>query len=285
MTYGSIEIIKKPDGTTESLTFSEAQMRYGDFLEKGYHELSERFEPCLVHFKAMNAIGKNGYELQKLLATKRCTPIDSFEEMNLTFGEAQIKFGFDLEKLPSYGKDVWKDILEKYNYLTGKKKDIDITTVDMKNANETTETSDTKITFPNIYVITCTRVQIPDYTCDDPDVCVNNPNMEFISTEIYEGKYYTSYREALKALNYSYELDLDLQRRRPNIFHVKRLDEYHYVYSEINKTFNGRDYYIYSMSQLSVEGTSPDIQHIFDDIEDTAFRVSGREYYKKELYE
>lgn len=285
MTYGNIEIIKKPDGTTESLTFSEAQMRYGDFLEKGYHELSERFEPCLVHFKAMNGIGKNGYELQKLLATKRCTPIDSFEKVNLTFGEAQEKYGFDLEFLPSYAKDVWKDILEKYNYLTGKKKDIDITTVDMKNENETTETSDTKITFPSIYVITCTRVQIPDYTYDDPDACVNNPNMEFISTEIYEGKYYTSSREALKALNYSYELDLDLQRRRPNFFHVKKLNEYNYVYSEVCKSFNGRDYYIYSISQLSKEGTALDIHHIFDDIKDTMFKVSGHTYSKKELYE
>lgn len=284
MTYGSIEIIKKPDGTTESLTFKEAQMKYGDLLEHGYPELKERFESCIIHFKAANAIGKNGYELRKLLSTKRCTPIDSFEKVYLTFGEAQEKYGFDLEFLPSYARDVWKDILEKYKYLTGEKEDIDITTVDMKNVNETTETSDTKITFPNIYVITCTRAQILGYTCNE-SVIIDNPDMEFISTEIYEGKYYTSSRDALKALNALYELDLDLQRRKPNFFHVKKLNEYNYVYSEVNKTFNGRDYYIYSISQLSKEGTALDTLHIFNDIEDTVFRISGNEYNKKELYE
>ena len=284
MTYGSIEIIKKPDGTTESLTFKEAQMKYGDFLEHGYPELKERFESCIIHFSAANAIGKNGYELRNLLATKRCTPIDSFEKVYLTFGEAQEKFGFNLENLPSYARDVWKDILEKYKYLTGEKEDIDITTVDMKNANETTETSDTKITFPNIYVITCTRVQILGYTCNERTI-IDNPDMEFISTEIYEGKYYTSSHDALKALNALYELDHDLQRRRPHFFHVKKLNEYNYVYSEVNKAFNGRDYYIYSISQLSKEGTALDTLHIFNDIEDTVFRISGSEYNKKELYE
>ena len=284
MTYGTIEIIKKPDGTTDALTFKEAQMRYGDFLEKGNRELVERFEPCLIHFKALNAIGKNGYELQKLLATKRCTPIDSFEKVNLTFGEVQEKYGFDLEFLPSYAKDVWKDILAKYNYLTGQKKNIDITTVDANNANETTETSDSKITFPNIYVITCTRVQIPGYTYNKSAI-VDNPNMEFISTEIYEGKYYTSPREALKALNALYELDLDLQKRRPDFFHVMKLNTHNYVYSEVNKEFNGRDYYIYSIFHLSKEGTALDTLHIFNDIEDTMFRISGHEYSKKELYE
>lgn len=284
MTYGSIEIIKKPDGTTESLTFKEAQMKYGDLLEHGYPELKERFESCLIHFKAANAIGKNGYELQKLLATKRCTPIDSFEELNLTFGEVQEKFGFNLEHLPSYSKDVWKDILEKYNDLTGQKKDIDITTVDRKNDNETTETNDNKITFPNIYVITCTRVQIPKYTIDGSAI-LNNPDMEFISTEIYEGKYYTSAIEAMKALNALYETDCNIQKRRPDFFHVAKLNERNYVYSEINKTFNGRNYYIYSISQLSREGTALDTTRIFDDIEDTMFKVSGHKYSKKELYE
>lgn len=285
MTYESIEIIKKPDGTTESLTFSEAQMRYGDFLEKGYHELSERFEPCLIHFKAANAIGKNGYELQKLLAIKRCTAIDDFEEKSLTFGEVQEKYGFDLEFLPSASKRAWKDVLEEYKYLTGQKKGMDITTVNMKNVNETTETSDTKITFPSIYVITCTRVQIPEYAIDDSNIRIANPHMEFISTEVYEGKYYTSSIEALKALNALYALDLDLQKCRPNFFHVSKLNTHNYVYSEVSKSLNGRDYYIYSISQLSKEGTALDIQHIFDDIEDTMFKVSGHKYSKKELYE
>lgn len=284
MTYGNIEIIKKPDGTTESLTFGEAQMKYGDLLEKGYHELRERFWPCLIHFKAANAIGKNGYELRRLLSIKRRTFIDDFEEKILTFCEVQEKYGFDLEFLPSASKGIWEDVLEKYNYLTGQKKYINITTVNTKNDNETTKASDTKITFPSIYVITCTRVQIPDYT-GNKSVIVDNPNMDFISTEIYEGKYYTSSHDALKALNALYELDLDLQRRKPYFFHVKKLNEYNYVYSEVNKAFNGRDYYIYSISQLSMEGTAPNIQHIFDDIEDTAFRVGSREYNKKELYE
>ena len=284
MTYGSIEIIKKLDGTTESLNFGEAQMKYGDFLEHGYHELKERFEPCLTHFKAANNIGKNGLELQQLLATKRRTPIDSFEEKVLTFGELQEKYGFDLELLPAYSKNIWNDILEKYNYLTGKKEDINISTVDMKNANETTEIENSKITSPNIFVITCTRVQIPGYTCNESTI-VNNPNMEFISTEIYEGKYYTSPIEALKALNALYELDRGLQRRRPDFFHVTKLNEHNYVYSELNKRFNGRDYYIYSISPLSKEGTALDTIHIFDDIEDTMFKVSGHKYSKKELYE
>ena len=109
--------------------------------------------------------------------------------------------------------------------------------------------------------------------------------MEFISTEIYEGKYYTSPREALKALNALYELDLDLQKRRPDFFHVMKLNTHNYVYSEVNKEFNGRDYYIYSISHLSKEGTALDTLHIFNDIEDTMFRISGHEYSKKELYE
>ncbi len=284
MTYGSIEIIKKPDGTTESLNFKEAQMKYGDFLEHGYHELKERFEPCLMHFKAANNIGKNGAELQQLLATKRTTPIDSFEEKILTFGEVQEKYGMDLECLPAYSKNIWNDILEKYNYLTGKTEDINITAVNAKNINEIPETENSKITFPNIYVITCTRVQIPQYTIDGSSV-LNNPDMEFISTEIYEGKYYTSLIEALKALNALYECDRDIQRRRPDFFHATKLNEHNYVYSEINKTFNGRNYYIYSISPLSKEGTALDTIHIFDDIEDTMFKVSGHKYNKKELYE
>lgn len=284
VTYGSIEIIKKPDGTTESLTFGEAQMKYGDFLEHGYHELKERFEPCLTHFKAANNIGKNGSELQQLLATKRRTPIDSFEEKVLTFGEVQEKYGFDLEFLPTQSKNIWSDILEKYNYLTGKSVDINITTADKKNTNETTEIENSKITFPTIYVITCTRVQIPKYTIDGSAI-LNNPDMEFISTEIYEGKYYASAIEAMKALNVLYETDCDIQKRRPDFFHATKLNEQNYVYSEINKTFNGRNYYIYSIAQLSREGTTLDITHIFDDIEDTMFKVNGHKYKKKELYE
>lgn len=283
MTYGSIEIIKKPDGTTESLNFGEAQMKYGDFLEHGYHELKERFEPCLTHFKAANNIGKNGAELQQLLATKRRTAIDSFEEKILTFGEAQEKYGFDLEFLPDDSKKQWNDILEKYNYLTGKTEDINISTADAKNINEIPETENSKITSPNIFVITCTRVQIPKYTIDGSAV-LNNPDMEFISTEIYEGKYYTSSIEAKKALNALYESDCNIQKRRPDFFHVTKLNTHNYVYSEINKTFNGRNYYIYSISQLSKEGTALDTIHIFDDIEDTMFKVSGHKYSKKELY-
>lgn len=279
MTYGTLEIFTYPDGTSETLNFPEAQKKYGDLLEHADMQVKERFASCLTHFKARNNIGRNGFELQKLLATIKTIRIytdhNEYTEGVITFCEAQERFGMDLELLTTEQRQKFAKELVKYHELTEpKKKELDLGDIVPINPPQT----------PNIYAITCTRVRILGIATTDGYKAVDAP-MEFISTEVYEGKYYTSPSSVLTELEKMYNADRDLEKRRPDFFHVKKLNTHNYVYSEVSKEFNGRDYYIYSISHLSKEGTALDTMHIFNDIEDTMFRVGGHEYSKKELYE
>ena len=126
MTYGTLEIFTYPDGTSETLNFPEAQKKYGDLLERADMQVKERFASCLTHFKARNNIGRNGFELQKLLATIKTIRIytdhNEYTEGVITFGEAQERFGMDLELLTTEQRQKFAKELVKYHELTEPKK-------------------------------------------------------------------------------------------------------------------------------------------------------------------
>lgn len=278
MTYGTLEIFTYPDGTSETLNFPEAQKKYGDLLERADMQVKERFASCLTHFKARNNIGRNGFELQKLLATIKTIRIytdhNEYTEGVITFGEAQERFGMDLELLTTEQRQKFAKELVKYHELTGpKKKELDLGDITPIKPPQT----------PNIYAITCTRVRIPEIATADGCKAVDAP-MEFISTEVYEGKYYTSLSSVLTELEKMYNADSDLEKRRPDFFHVKKLDMMTYVYSELSKGYTGRDYYIYAISPLAQTGTNPGIKFIFGDVASTDFRLEGSVYKKEALY-
>lgn len=278
MTYGTLEIFTYPDGTSETLNFPEAQKKYGDLLEHADMQVKERFASCLTHFKARNNIGRNGFELQKLLATIKTIRIytdhNEYTEGVITFGEAQERFGMDLELLTTEQRQKFAKELVKYHELTEpKKKELDLGDITPINPPQT----------PNIYAITCTRVRIPDISTADGYKAVDAP-MEFISTEVYDGKYYTSLSSVLTELEKMYNTDRDLEKRRPDFFHVKKLDTMTYVYSELSKGYTGRDHYIYAISPLAITGTNPGIKFIFGDAASTDFRLEGRVYKKEALY-
>ena len=278
MTYGTLEIFTYPDGTSETLNFPEAQKKYGDLLEHADMQVKERFASCLTHFKARNNIGRNGFELQKLLATIKTIRIytdhNEYTEGVITFGEAQERFGMDLELLTTEQRQKFAKELVKYHELTEpKKKELDLGDIVPINPPQN----------PNIYAITCTRVRIPEIATTDGHKAVDAP-MEFISTEVYEGKYYTSLSSVLTELEKMYNTDRDLENRRPDFFHVKKLDTMTYVYSELSKGYTGRDYYIYAISPLAITGTNPGIKFIFGDVASTDFRLDGSVYKKEALY-
>lgn len=278
MTYGTLEIFTYPDSTSETLNFPEAQKKYGDLLEHADMQVKERFASCLTHFKARNNIGRNGFELQKLLATIKTIRIytdhNEYTEGVITFGEAQERFGMDLELLTTEQRQKFAKELVKYHELTEpKKKELDFGDITPINPPQT----------PNIYAITCTRVRIPEIATTDGYKAVDAP-MEFISTEVYEGKYYTSLSSVLTELEKMYNADRDIEKRRPDFFHVKKLNTMTYVYSELSKGYTGRDYYIYAISPLAITGTNPGIKFIFSDVASTDFRLEGRVYKKEALY-
>lgn len=278
MTYGTLEIFTYPDGTSETLNFPEAQKKYGDLLEHADMQVKERFASCLTHFKARNNIGRNGFELQKLLATIKTIRIytdhNQYTEGVITFGEAQERFGMDLELLTTEQRQKFAKELVKYHELTEpKKKELDLGDITPIKPPQ----------MPNIYAITCTRVRIPELTTTDDCKAIDAP-MEFISTEVYEGKYYTSLSSVLTELEKMYNTDRDIERRRPDFFHVKRLDKMTYVYSELSKGYTSRDYYIYAISPLALTGTNPGIKFIFGNVASTDFRLEGSVYKKGDLY-
>lgn len=278
MTYGTLEIFTYPDGTSETLNFPEAQKKYGDLLERADMQVKERFVSCITHFKARNNIGRNGFELQKLLATIKTIRIytdhNEYTEGVITFGEAQERFGMDLELLTTEQRQKFAKELVKYHELTEpKKKELDLGDITPIKPPQT----------PNIYAITCTRVRIPEIVATDGHKAIDAP-MEFISTEVYEGKYYTSLSSVLTELEKMYNADRDLEKRRPDFFHVKKLDTMTYVYSELSKGYTGRDYYIYAISPLAQTGTNPGIKFIFGDVAPTDFRLEGSVYKKEALY-
>lgn len=280
MTYGTLEIFTYPDGTSETLNFPEAQKKYGDFLERADMQVKERFASCLTHFKARNNIGRNGFELQKLLATIKTIRIytdhNEYTEGVITFGEAQERFGMDLELLTTEQRQKFAKELVKYHELTEPKKKEEPGLADISPI--------TPDPLPNIYAITCTKVHIPSTGYDkDPCAPVSAP-MEFLATEVYEGKYYVTLQTALSELDKLYNADLALEKRRPHFFHVKKLDKLSYVYSEISDGFMGRYYYIYAISPLSQSGTNPCFNKIFDNIDHTQFILEGTTYKKEDLY-
>lgn len=269
MTYGSIEIIKLPDGSTDTLNFVEAQKKYGDFLERADPVVKERFAPCITHFKARNNIGRNGFELQKLLATIKTIRIYTdhmqYTEGAITFGEAQERFGMNLEFLATEQREKFAKELAKYHELTTSKYNTPVETV-----------SDTSSNTATAYVITCTKVRMSNSDSNSP--------MEFISTEVYEGKYYTNLNDVLKAFEKMLEVDTRIENRYPNFFKVKRIDKLSYVYSEMRRDCDMHDSYIYAISPLSKDGLNLDTKHVFDDIKYTQFRVEGTTYKKEDLY-
>lgn len=279
MTYGTIEIIKLPDGSTDTLNFVEAQKKYGDLLERADQAVKTRFEPCLIHFKAKNNIGHNGFELQKLLATIKTirvyTDHNEYTEGVITFGEAQEKFGMDLELLTTEQRNKFATELAKYHELTEpkKKKELGLSNISPVNPE----------TIPSVYAITCTKVHIAN-TAGDIDDIPTAGMMEFCATEIYEGKYFTTLFSALEELEKLYNADRALEKRRPHFFHVKKLDKLSYAYSEVSPGFMGRYYYIYAISPLSQSGTNYAFNKIFDNIENGKFIVEGTTYKKEDLY-
>lgn len=278
MTYGTIEIIKLPDGSTDTLNFVEAQKKYGDLLEKADTAVKERFAPCITHFKAKNNIGRNGFELQKLLASveniRVYTDHLEWKEGLITFGEAQEKFGMGLELLTADQRAKFEKELARYQELTKpKNKELDLSDISPIKPEP----------LPNIYVITCTKVHIANMVTDLNDIPITGM-MEFFGTQVYEGKYYVSLKAVLEELEKLYNADLALEKRRPHFFHVKKMDKLSYVYSEVSPGFMGRYYYIYAISPLSQSGTNPAFNKIFDDLENGNFILEGTTYKEGDLY-
>lgn len=278
MTYGTLEIFTYPDGTSETLNFPEAQKKYGDLLQHADMQVKERFASCITHFKARNNIGRNGFELQKLLSTIKTIRIytdhNQYTEGVITFGEAQERFGMDLELLTTEQRNKFATEIAKYHELTDpKKKELDL--------GDITPIKPEPV--PNIYVITCTKVHIANTAGDVNDIPITGM-MEFLATEVYEGKYYTSLTSVLEELEKLYNADLALEKRRPHFFHVKKLDKLSYVYSEVSEGFMGRYYYIYAISPLSQSGTNYAFNKIFDNIDCGKFIAEGTTYKKEDLY-
>lgn len=268
------KIINDLIGNVYEMSFNEAQDRYGLKLELAPNCVKDTFAYELADYFASINYGKKDYH-----DNQRYIIEDTMHKgFMISFKEAQAKYGQLLENASKKMKDAFEyeiDIESKDLTYQGKASD------DTNGIDPVMVISRYDPPMPTVYAITCTKVKIPRIENDKGESIVN-PNMEFVSTEIYEGKFYTSIKDVKEALDKLYKVDSDIAKRRPDFYHVNKMNEQGYVYSEISADFVYRNNYIYHIARLSREGMSLDIKHIFDDIPDTKFKVEGITYKKEE---